>query len=51
LIETTLVHPLVSFKNFELRMAYADELGPVLELQPIPLIERHPEPDGPVRLA
>ncbi len=51
LVETTMARGKVSYEHFELRMAYADELGPVLELQPIPLMEGHPEPDGPVRLA
>ncbi len=35
-------------------MAFVDELGAVLELEPLPFAEGdklHPQPDGPVRLA
>lgn len=46
----TLPRPRVRLADFELHMAYVDELGPVLSLPSLPFVEGHPEPDGPVRL-
>lgn len=49
-VPVTLPRPHVRLADFELHMAFVDEVGPVLSLPSLPFVEGHPEPDGPVRL-
>jgi hypothetical protein len=47
---TSLPRPFVHVADFELHLAWVDEIGPILEMPSVPFVEGHPEPDGPVRL-